>query len=82
MHSEPITSQSNTVFAQDITALDYFDAHVHLDLMPTAGEVARSASSHNFGFFSCGVSPTDFPTLPKRSPVEPTNQPHRESVLA
>lgn len=60
MHSEPPTPQSNTVPAQDIAALDYFDAHVHLDLMPTAGEVARSASSHNFGFFSCGVSPTDF----------------------
>lgn len=60
MYSEPTTSQSNTVFAQDIAALDYFDAHVHLDLMPTAGEVARSAASHNFGFFSCGVSPTDF----------------------
>ena len=60
MHSEPPTPQSNTVPDQDIAALDYFDAHVHLDLMPTAGEVARSASSHNFGFFSCGVSPTDF----------------------
>lgn len=65
MYNEPITSQSNTVFAQDIAALDYFDAHVHLDLMPTAGEVARSASSHNFGFFSCGVSPTDFPNTSK-----------------
>ena len=60
MYNEPPTSQSNTVSAQDIAALDYFDAHVHLDLMPTASEVARSASSHNFGFFSCGVSPTDF----------------------
>ena len=60
MYNEPPTSQSNTVPAQDIAALDYFDAHVHLDLMSTADAVARSASSHNFGFFSCGVSPTDF----------------------
>ena len=65
MYNEPITSQSNTVSTQDIAALDYFDAHVHLDLMPTAGEVARSALSHNFGFFSCGVSPTDFPNTSK-----------------
>lgn len=60
MYNEPPTSQSSTLPAQDIAALDYFDAHVHLDLMSTADAVARSASSHNFGFFSCGVSPTDF----------------------
>lgn len=60
MYNEPPTSQSSTLPAQDIAALDYFDAHVHLDLMSTAGAVARSASSHKFGFFSCGVSPTDF----------------------
>ncbi len=65
MYNEPPTSQSNTVSAQDIAALNYFDAHVHLDLMSTAGEVARSVSSHNFGFFSCGVSPTDFPNTSK-----------------
>lgn len=62
----PDTSQVRfdaTLPSPDIASLDYFDAHVHLDLMSTAPELARSALAHRVGFFSCGVSPADFPRI-------------------
>lgn len=43
-----------------------FDAHVHLDLMSDAEDVARDAAARGLALFDCGVDPRDYDAAVQR----------------